>query len=37
MEQLTGSRLRKEDDKAVYCDPVYLTYTRAHYEKCWVG
>ena len=37
MEQLTGSRLRKEDDKAIYCHPVYLTYTRAHYEKCWVG
>ena len=27
MEQLTGSRLRKEYDKAVYCHPVYLTYT----------
>ena len=37
MEQLTGSGLRKEDDKAVYCHTVYLTYTRAHYEKCWVG
>ena len=25
MEQLTGSELRKEYDKAVYCHPVYLT------------
>ena len=27
-EQLTGSKLRKEYDKAVYCHPVYLTYTQ---------
>ena len=26
MEQLTGSKLRKKYDKAVYCHPVYLTY-----------
>ena len=26
MEQLTGSKLGKEYDKAVYCCPVYLTY-----------
>ena len=25
MEQLTGSKLGKEHDKAVYCPPVYLT------------
>ena len=25
MEQLTGSKLGKEYDKAVYCHPVYLT------------
>ena len=25
MEQLTGSELRKESDRAVYCHPVYLT------------
>ena len=25
MEQLTGSKLRKEYIKAVYCHPVYLT------------
>ena len=28
MEQLTGSGLRKDYDKAVYCHPVYLTYTQ---------
>ena len=27
MEQMIGSKLRKEYDKAVYCHPVYLTYT----------
>ena len=26
MEQLTGSKLGKEDVKAVYCHPAYLTY-----------
>ena len=26
MEQLTGSKLGKEYNKAVYCHPVYLTY-----------
>ena len=26
MEQPTGSKLGKEDDKAVYCHPAYLTY-----------
>ena len=26
MEQMTGSKLGKEYDKAVYCHPVYLTY-----------
>ena len=25
MEQQTGSKLGKEYDKAVYCDPAYLT------------
>ena len=29
MEQLTGSGLRKEFDKAVYCNPVYLIYTQS--------
>ena len=27
--QLTGSGLRKEYDKAVYCHPAYLTYTQS--------
>ena len=26
MEQWTGSKLGKEDIKAVYCHPAYLTY-----------
>ena len=29
MEQLTGSKLGKEDDQAVYCHPAYLTYTQS--------
>ena len=29
MEQLTGSGLRKEYDKVVYCHPVYLTYKQS--------
>ena len=29
MEQRTASELRKEYDKAVYCHPVYLTYTQS--------
>ena len=29
MERLTGSRLKKEYEKAVYCHPVYLTYTQS--------
>ena len=29
MEQWTGSKLRKEYDKAVYCDPAYLTYMQS--------
>ena len=27
MEQWTGSKLEKEYIKAVYCQPVYLTFT----------
>ena len=26
MEQQTASKLGKEEDKSVYCHPVYLTY-----------
>ena len=29
MEQWTGSKLVKEYIKAVYCDPVYLTYVQS--------
>ena len=29
MEQQTGSKLGKEYTKAVYCHPVYLTYTQS--------
>ena len=29
MEQWTGSKLRKEYDKAVYCHPAYLTYMQS--------
>ena len=29
MEQVTGSKLEKEYDKAVYCYPVYLTYMQS--------
>ena len=28
-EQLTGSKLRKEYDKAVYCHPAYLIYMQS--------
>ena len=29
MEQQTGSKLRKEYDKAIYCHPAYLTYMQS--------
>ena len=29
IEQMTGSKLGKEYDKAVYCYPVYLTYMQS--------
>ena len=29
MEQLTGSKLGKEYDKAVYCHTTYLTYMQS--------
>ena len=29
MEQQTGSKLGKEDDKAVYCHLAYLTYMQS--------
>ena len=33
--QLTGSELRKENDEAVYCHPVYLTYTQS--TSCYMS
>ena len=36
MEQWTGSKLRKEYIKAVYCHPAYLTYMQTTMQK-WVG
>ena len=29
MEQLTGSKLGKEYENAVYCHPAYLTYMQS--------
>ena len=29
MEQLNASELGKEHNKAVYCDPAYLTYVQS--------
>ena len=37
MKQQTGPKLGKEDIKAVYCPPAYLTYSRGHHEKCQAG
>ena len=31
MEQLTGSKLGEEYDKAKYCHPAYLTFMHAEY------
>ena len=38
MEQQTGSKLRKEYVRAVYCHPAYLTYMRSTSCKilCWM-
>ena len=33
MEQQTGSKLRKEYIKAVYCHPAYLTYMQSTSRK----
>ena len=41
MKKQTGSKSGKEDVKAAYCHPAYLTYIspscRVHHEKCWTG
>ena len=29
MEQLTGSKMGKEYDKAIYCHPAYLTFMQS--------
>ena len=36
MEKQSGSKSGKEYVKAAYCHPAYLTYMRAHHEKCLV-
>ena len=33
MRQWTGSKLGKENVRAIYCHPVYLTLFRAHHAK----
>ena len=33
MEQQTGSKVRKEHVKAVYCHPAYLTYMQSTSRK----
>ena len=33
MEQQTGSKLRKQYAKAVYCHPAYLTYMQSDFSK----
>ena len=35
MEQQTGFKQEKENIKAVYCHPAYLTYMQVHHEKRW--
>ena len=37
MEQLTGSKLGKECEKATYCHPAYSTSCRVHHAKCQTG
>ena len=36
MEQWTGSKLRKEYVKAVYCHPAYLTYIQSTSCDAWM-
>ena len=37
MEQLTGTKSRKEYEEAVNCHPAYLPYWRVHHAKCLDG
>ena len=36
MEQRVNSKLGKEYEKAVYCHPVYLTYTEYIMQNAWL-
>ena len=36
MEQLTGSKLGKEHDTAVYCHPAYLNYIEYVIRNDWL-
>ena len=36
-EQLSGSKLEKEYNKAIYCHPAYLTYMQSTSWKCQAG
>ena len=36
MQQQTISKLGKENVKALYCHPAYLTYMQSTSCKCWV-
>ena len=37
MEQRTGSKLRKENVKAVYCHPAYLTYMQGNMRNAMLN
>ena len=39
LEQLTGSKLEKEYNKAIYCHPIYLAYTQITSSKMpgWIN
>ena len=37
MEEQTGSKLGKENIKAVYCHPAYLTYMQSTSYKTPIG
>ena len=36
IEQLTGSKLGEDYDKAVYCHPAYLTYMQRKFCAGWI-
>ena len=37
MEQQTGSTLKKEYIKSIYCHPAYSAYMQSTSRKCWAG